>query len=61
MTENRFALREYSGQAPILRLQQLPLRMTEREKIENRDSGADGDARQISGAQQWDYFFGELF
>jgi len=29
--EHRFALREYSGQAPILRLQQLPLRMTERE------------------------------
>ncbi len=27
--EHRFALREYSGQAPVVRLQQLPLRMTD--------------------------------
>jgi hypothetical protein len=31
-TEHRFALREYSGQAPILRLQQLPLRMTQEKR-----------------------------
>ena len=32
--EHRVAHREYSGQAPILRLQQLPLTMAERRRIE---------------------------
>jgi hypothetical protein len=37
--KHRFALREYSGQAPILRLQQLRLRMTERRRTEKKEIG----------------------